>query len=187
MLKKLLLSIFLSTALSYAVVENDIQQTMVTKVKSLTTILNNKSDSDEVRKLKVMLLVEDIFDYKIMARISLGKYWKKLTKDQRAVYVEKFTIKLQDSYYDKIKLYTNQKITFFPIEKPKKTRIVLKSILKGDADDYKITYKFYKQKKKDNWFIYDINIVGISILKTYRNQYVTYLKTHNFNELIDSM
>lgn len=187
MIKKLIFSIILTTAISNAVVESEIQPTMVTKVKNLTTILNNKSDSEEVRKLKVVLLSEDIFDYKIMARISLGKFWKKLPKEQKNVFVSKFKTKLQDSYYDKIKMYTNQKITFFPIEKTKKNRIVLKSILKGDADDYKITYKFYKQKKKDNWLIYDINLVGISILKSYRNQYVTYLKTHNFNELIDSM
>ena len=51
-----------------------------------------------------------------------------------------------------------------------------------------ISYKFYKPKRlkmdKDSWLIYDVVILGVSILKTDKAQFREFLQTKTIKELM---
>jgi len=38
-----------------------------------------------------------------------------------------------------------------------------------------------------SWFIYDVNLVGVSIIQTYRKQFSEFLKTKSFDQLLKSL
>ena len=44
---------------------------------------------------------------------------------------------------------------------------------------------FYKKKQNNQWYIYDVELVGVSIIQTYRKQFSEFLKTKTVKELID--
>ena len=52
-----------------------------------------------------------------------------------------------------------------------------------------IVYKFHKPKEKvrtkENWLIYDVEILGVSILKTDIAQFKEFLHTKSITELMD--
>ena len=54
-----------------------------------------------------------------------------------------------------------------------------------------IVYKFYKPKKpisgKDKWLIYDVEILGVSILKTDKAQFREFLQTKTIFELMKEL
>jgi phospholipid transport system substrate-binding protein len=54
-----------------------------------------------------------------------------------------------------------------------------------------ITYKYYKPKRpkkdKDEWLVYDVEILGVSVLKSDRAQFKEYLVNHTFAELMQSL
>jgi phospholipid transport system substrate-binding protein len=47
-------------------------------------------------------------------------------------------------------------------------------------------YKFRKHKKR-GWLVYDVNILGVSFIQTYRSQFAGVLKTKTMDELIEDL
>ena len=184
---KIVLLMLLSTALLFGVEKSQIRTTMVSKVSKITTILRNKSYPMSKKEQMIFKIVDGIFSYKTMSKISLGKHWKTHTAIQKNQFEQKSEHKLKQSYFDKVKLYSNQKIVFQNIKETKKNRIVLASDLVAKDENHKIIYKFFKEKKTSNWLIYDVNLMGVSIIQTYRKQFAGFLKTKSFEKLLQTL
>lgn len=187
MLKKLLLLSLLSIGFLYGVEENKIQSVMIVKVKKALSILQNKAFSQKNKEKKSIAIMDNIFDYKTMSKISLGKQWRKLTEKQKKQFTIAFEKKLKQSYIDKLKLYTNQKVVSKGLTKVKSNRITLKNDIVGKNETYAIVYLFFKHKTKNDWLIYDVKLAGVSVIQTYRKQFSAFLKTKSFNQLLKSL
>ena len=187
MLKKIILSTLVSCSLLFAIEEGNIKSEMDSKIQTITKILQNKSLSLESKKEQIAPTVDTLFDYKTMAKISLAREWKKLSSSQQEQFTQKFEQKLKNSYFEKLELYTDQKVVVKNLEKPKATRIYLHTEIIGTEENYEIIYKFYKVKKSNDWKIYDVDITGVSIIQTYRKQFSEFLKTKSFDELLTSL
>ena len=65
----------------------------------------------------IIKAVKDLFDFEKMAKLSLGKkYWKQMNDLQQAKFLELFVKKLQNSYLDKLDLYTDEKVVIKSVE-----------------------------------------------------------------------
>ena len=75
------------------------------------------------------------------------------------------------------------------IRQPKKNRIYLETDLVSKDENLGIVYKFYKPKKRDEdkdlWLIYDVEIMGVSILKADKAQFKEFLQTKSVKDLMD--
>ena len=187
MLKKILLILLLSIISSHAIEEQNIQKVMDSKVRKVLLVLKDKTLSQKQKEQKSIRVIDDVFDYRTMAQISLGKRWKSLTKNEKTQFINAFEKKIKHSYLDKLKLYNNQKVIIKDLKKIKHNRITLETQIIGHDGTYKVIYLFYKKKKKNHWFIYDVNLVGVSIIQTYRKQFSEFLKTKLFKQLIESL
>ncbi len=167
----------------FAIEENKIKDIMKEKIDSVIVILQKKEDSKEVKTSKIFTIMDPFFDYKIMSQISLGRDWNILTSKEKEEFIKAFELKLKNSYIDKLDLYTDQEIEIHSLEKLNPKRIKLLTYLIGKDDKYEIEYKFYKNEK-DDWLIYDVNIIGVSIMQTYRQQFAGYLKNNSFKDLL---
>lgn len=170
-----------------ALEEAAIKPEMTKKINEATVILQNKDLSTKEKGEQIISLLNNVFDYKLMSRLSLGKKWKSLSNNQKNEFTNIFTQKLKSSYIDKLDLYTDQKIKILDLEKSKSTRAVLHSEIIGKDDIYHIEYKFYKNKKTNDWLIYDVDIVGVSLIQTYRKQFSSFLKDKSFEDLITNL
>ena len=186
MIRKSLLVFFLSLTFLMGIEESQIDYTMENKTKTITSILKTSLSSQQ-KKQKIVDSVEGLFDYDTMARISLGTMWKSLSSLEKQTFTVAFKKKLQQTYYSNLELYTDQEITNNPLQKIKSNRITVKSDVKGKDKVYELIYKFHKEKGGNNWLIYDVEIDGVSIIQSHRNQHREFLKTKSFNELIQSL
>lgn len=184
MLKNILFVLIFSLSSLFAIQQEQIKDTMNKKINEVLTTLQNKELTKDQKAKDVISIMDSSFDYKIMSMLSLGKKWKALSKDEKSLFTKTFEQKLKNSYVEKLDLYTNQKIEIKNLEKVK-SRLVLKTELLGQDENFKIDYKFYKNKKKQEWFIYDVDIIGVSIIQTYRKQFSEFLKNKSFNDLIE--
>ncbi|MEJ2498982.1 MAG: ABC transporter substrate-binding protein [Sulfurovaceae bacterium] len=112
---------------------------------------------------------------------------KSLTKKQQAQKIfslldEVFDKKLKHSYVDKLALYDNQKVVVLGLKDYQKNRLQLQTELIGKGETYPINYNFYNDK--GNWKIYDVDISGVSIIQTYRQQFSGLLKEKSFQEIL---
>ncbi|MEN8726746.1 MAG: ABC transporter substrate-binding protein [Sulfurovum sp.] len=187
MLKKILILLLLSVASLNAIEEQNIQKVMDTKVRQVLDVLKNKTLSQQQKDTKNVRIVDEVFDYNIMSQISLGKRWKSLTKNEKTQFSKAFEKKIKHSYLDKLRLYNNEKVIIKKLKKVKPTRITLETLVIGVDDTYKVIYLFYKKKQNNQWYIYDVELVGVSIIQTYRKQFSEFLKTKSVKQLIESL
>ena len=187
MLKKLILLPLISFSFLFAIDEANIKSEMSSKIQEITTILQDKTLSSETKKERISPTLDTVFDYKTMSKISLGKTWKKLSEEEKESFTSSFEHKLKTSYFEKLELYTDQKVLVKELEKVKSNRIHLHSDIVGVEETYEVIYKFYKAKNSNDWLIYDVEITGVSIIQTYRKQFAEFLKTKSFNELLESL
>ena len=187
MLKKIILLLLLAAVSLYAVEESNIQKVMDEKVRQVLNNLKNKSLSQSQKDQVNVRIIDDVFDYDIMSQISLGKKWKSLTKNEKIEFSKAFEKKIKHSYLDKLRLYNNEKVIIKNLQKVKSNRITLETQVIGLDDTYKVIYLFYKQKQTNQWYIYDVELVGVSIIQTYRKQFSEFLKTKSIQQLIRSL
>lgn len=180
------LALLLNTSL-FAISEADIKHEMEVRISKVLQILAQEDINNDFHSKKVFEVFDSMFDFKVMSLISLGKNYKKLNLQEKESFQKAFELKLKKSFQSKLDLYTNQKMNINEIIKIKKNRLKLLTQLVGDSDTYSIVYKFHKEKNIDNWLIYDVSIINVSILSTYRKQFKAYLKNNNIEALIKKL
>jgi phospholipid transport system substrate-binding protein len=187
LIKKIILLGLLSLSPLLAVEEANIKSEMSSIITNITQTIQNKSFTLEQKKELIIPLVDGIFNYQTMSKIALGKIWKTLSATQKNDFTQRFEKKLQDSYFEKLELYTNEKILVKRLEKVKATRIKLHAEIIGAENTYELIYKFYKVKNSNDWLVYDVEMTGVSIIQTYRKQFSQFLQTKSFSALLNSL
>jgi len=185
-LKSILYAIVFTLMLPPTAMSDDkssVRELIKSKLDAVTSVLQKKDRVKEAKNKEILEIVMPIFDFSLMARLTLGqKYWPGLSEEKKERFTELFVKRLQDSYLEKLTLYTgDEKIIFKdPVSSKKKIHIPTELI----AQDNKISmlYKFYKSK--NDWKIYDVEIEGVSIVQTYRSQFDQILGRGSIDDLL---
>ncbi|MDX1809555.1 MAG: ABC transporter substrate-binding protein [Sulfurospirillaceae bacterium] len=171
----------------FALSENQIQSFMKTNINEAVKLIKESKQTKEnkdVLSKKIFKLFDPVFDYKLMARLSIGgETWRELSQKQKEEFTQKFTKRLKESYKSKLDKYDNQEIIVKGVDKIKENRIHLLTQIEGKKEKYDIVYKFYKTRD-NQWYIYDVDVLGVSVIQTYRSQFSDELKKYSFNELL---
>lgn len=184
-LKLLLVMVFTITS-AFALKKDEIKSQMTAKIDNVLLILEKKELTTAQKGEEIIKIIDDVFDYGLMARISLGKEtWNSLSEEKQKEFTEVFEKKLKKSYVEKLELYNDQKVKIVDLLPYKGSRLQLETELVGKDEVYKINYNFYNKSKDDNqWLIYDVDLVGVSIIQTYRQQFSGLLKEKTFDEML---
>ncbi len=175
------LVLFLTT-FSYA--DQSLKVSMDTKIHKALNILKEKNLSDREKANRIFKMFDKMFDYNLMARLSLGRSeWYSINDEQKKSYVKAFIKLLKESFIEKLKLYNNQDIVVKDFLKTKRGRGILKTVIVGKKDSVKVDYKFYLSKKR-GWIIYDVVIADVSIIQSYRRQFADILQNNSFDEFL---
>jgi len=168
--------------------QQKVQDLFLQKIEEVTNIVSDKGLSKEDRNAQIVKVLEPIFDFEIMAKLSLGKKWGLLSSEEKIKFVDLYVSRMKQSYSSKLDEYSGEKFEVVEIQQPKPNRIVLNSNLVSTEKKFDVLYKFYKPKalkeNKESWLIYDVEILGISILKTDKAQFKEYLQTNSVNDLM---
>lgn len=183
----LLMLALLSSHSLLAIEEHDISTFMQSNIDLATTILRDKKIQKPEKTEKLYVIFDSIFDYTLMAQLALGgKQWAALQPSKQTEFTKLFEQKLKTSYMEKLDLYTDEKIVIKNLEKIKDARIHLTTHLMKNSEVYEIIYKFYKDKN-GGWMIYDVDILGVSIIQTYRTQFADILTKEPFEKLLEKL
>ena len=157
------------------------------KVDIVINILKDKSLSKNEKKEGILETIDGLFDFSLMARLSLGKkHWKSLSKAKRKEFSELFVERLKLSYLEKLDLYTDEEVVVDEARMTKKNRVEVLTYLVTKDDKKEMIYKLYKTKKK-GWRVYDVDVLGVSIVQTYRSQFSGVLKKETMEQLMERM
>ncbi len=187
-MKKLLSILFITFIFNSPLIADNMEEVnslLKDSVGKVIALLQDSTLERENKKEEVMKIIHPVFDFPLMAKLSLGrKFWSTLNREQKSEFTSLFIKQLEDSYFNKAIMFSDQKLTFeTPIKSGKKVHILTNII----SPDKTITmfYKFYN--KKGLWKIYDLEINEISIVKSYGSQYTQALNKGSVEELLVKM
>ncbi len=141
---------------------------------------------------KLYAMVEEqvlpYFDFSVMARSVLGRYWREANETQRARFTAAFRELLVRTYATALLKYTDEEVVFLPYTgKPgDRTALVRTEVRRGGgAPPIPIHYGFYHGPA--GWKVYDITIEGVSIVTSYRASYAEKIQKEGLEALIASI
>ena len=196
-MKRLLLSTLLSIA-SISIAQAKIDTTIMDPYQ-LTNEISQKLFSD-IRDNQNMITVEPNYLRKIVKEdlipyvhvnyagsLILGQEYKNTTPADK----ERFFIVLKDyfeqSYAQMLTLYKNQTIT---IDKGKigDSNIATVGVnIQQDSGNTKLNFKWRKNSKTQEWQTYDIDVEGVSMVETKRNEWLPIIRKNGIDKLINRL
>jgi len=155
---------------------------------TVTEVLGYLKDDDleqEEKKAKVLEVGEPFFDFALMGKLVLGpKHWPELDETQREEYLRLFVKQLQGSFFEKVDLLSDETVEFGePRRHQNKYHVPTYLLSKGER--HEILYKLYE--KDGRWRVYDVEIEGVSLVKTYKTHYGRFLRKGSFEDLLDKL
>jgi len=153
------------------------------KLQQVLVHLRNKALAKQERNDKILEIVNESFDFKLMAMLSLGKKHRaRLSKEEHGRYIKLFTRHLQNTYLDKLDLYTDEELVMNPpVQVKKKVHILTEMV--SDDNRIGILYKLYHSKKR-GWQIYDVEVEGVSLIRSYKSQFNEELQKSSVSDFL---
>lgn len=155
------------------------------KLNQVFEVLQKTDLEQQAKSKEIEEIVTPMFDFQLMARLSLGReQWTKLSKENRERFTSLFISNLRGSYLNRITAYTDETVTYEPpVKVDEKTHIPTYLISKGKKIEMR--YKFYQSNGQ--WKIYDLEIQGVSIIRSYLAQFKEILQKGTFDDLLLKM
>ena len=180
-----LLSLLLVCQFAVAADDTSAEAVLKKNLAAVFAVLENKDLGQETKSKEIVDIVTPMFDFSLMAKLTLGKkYWSGLTEEQKERFTQLFIKRLRTSYLGRLTLYTDEKVVYEPpVEKNRKVHIP--TYLASKDRKITILYKFYDSEP--GWKIYDLEIQGVSIIRSYRAQFDQILQRGTFEDLLAKM
>lgn len=136
-------------------------------------------------------LVDDIVmphvDFRRMTALAVGRPWREATPAQRDQLMELFRTLLIRTYSGALSQVGDQKVQMKPFRaSPSDTDVIVRSeVVQPGRESAQLDYRL--RKTGDAWKIYDVNVLGIWLVETYRTQFAQEASSGGIDGLIRSL
>ena len=155
-----------------------------TVVDQVIEVLRQGELQGEARRKVLSELIRSRFDFYIMSQRTLGQYWKQATAQEQAEFVRLFSDLLEASYTGRIEAYNDETVAYHS-EKIDGSRAVVATVVQSNNAEIPIDYRMVKQG--NDWFVYDVLVEDISLIKNYRSTYGEIVRKEGYAGLFERM
>ena len=181
----LFLGLFLTSLLAKAVDTKAINfveklaNTIITDVLKSTDTTEKKTERFEKHFLEAL-------DTQSIGKFVLGRYWRTASHTEREQFLDAFTDMALKSWADKFDMYNGQEIIFIDARPAEgENQVYVNSQIKNDPNPVEVIWRV--RNKNGTYKIVDIIIEGVSMVLSYRNEYMAYLQNHSLSELTERL
>jgi phospholipid transport system substrate-binding protein len=154
-------------------------------INEVLAILNNPALQAPSHRAQKVDLVEKAaarhFNYREMARQSLGNTWNTLNQSQQDEFVKNFSGLLKASFACRLDEFTKAGVAYQP-EILKANHAEVPIVILRPNDKIPVSFRMLKEPK--GWMTYDLLIEGVSLADNYRGQFTRVIQGSSFNELL---
>lgn len=152
------------------------------------TILQDSKDAGETERARRRGMLRDVlslqFDFKEMARMSLGTHWNRQPARQQE-FVSIFTDFVENSYVSKMESLKDTKVLYLREYVDREFAQVDTKIVPNSGDGVPVHYKLHLIGGE--WKIYDVVVENISLVENYRSQFNRILNIATFDDLLKKL
>jgi len=183
-----MLIVFLSVESNIASSNNDPQLQLKDSIDEILAILQSKElmgpEKQDERKQRILKVVNRIFDFRGMARSSLGQSWNNITAAEQNRFVSLFARLVEKRYIGKIDAYHDQEVIYKEKRVKNDRARVYTAILDKDVE---IPIDYSMEREHDKWLIMDLRIENVSLVANYRRDFNSIIRKENFSGLIEKI
>jgi len=141
-------------------------------------------EKKDERKQRILAVVNRMFDFRGMARSSLGQNWNNLTAEERDRFVSLFASLVEQRYIGKIDAYSNQKVIYKNQRVRNNKARVYTAIIDKDLE---IPIDYSLQMSQGKWLIKDLKIENVSLIANYRRDFNSIIRKEQFAGLVEKI
>ncbi len=138
-------------------------------------------DQKKERIERLKEIINPIFDYKEMARRSLGRHWRRRSPEEQEEFTTLFRAFLEKIYSDRVDVYDGEKVTFGRETIDQDYAQVESTVINAKGEESSIVYRLRHTDEK--WKVYDAVVENISIVNNYRSQFDRVISKSSFENL----
>ncbi len=155
-------------------------------IEKALDILNNPAyqgpGQKETRRRLVKAIVDRRFDYREMAKRSLGNAWNRISSAQKEEFVRLFAELLEASYSDKIDRYAKHVKIDYTGQSEDDGYAEVRTVVVRPNDRVPLSYRLLNESGR--WMVYDVVIEGVSLVSNYRSQFHRVISESSYAELV---
>lgn len=157
----------------------------------LETAKNDKAIQGGNQKRVLELVETQILphvDFQRMTALAAGRYWREATPEQQKVLTEQFRDLLVYTYSGAITQIRDQKLEFKPMRaEPSDTEVEVRSQVVQPRGGEPIQLNYRLAKMPSGWKIYDVNVLGVWLVETYRGNFAAEISKGGIDGLIKTL
>jgi len=156
-----------------------------TTVDAIIDVLRQDLPAD-VKEAKISSMIKENFDLRTMAQGILATNWKKASDEEKKRFQELFTQLIETTYSDRMDQYTydNEEVKYLS-EKIKGRKALVETVVVTSSAEIPVEYKLVN--KGSGWRAYDVQVEGVSLIRTYRDSYKEIVKKEGISGLLAKM
>jgi phospholipid transport system substrate-binding protein len=185
LLSLFILVVFIFNAGTFAAASRNPMEQLQQSVGEILKILRSEElkrpERKDERKQLILNVINGMFDFRGMARSSLGQSWNNLTPEEKDMFVGLFTSLVEQRYIGKVDSYNEQKVVY-------KKQLVKgdKAMIYTDIVDKELETPIVYRLQANNgkWLIYDMKIENVSLIVNYRRDFDSIIRKEQFAGLV---
>lgn len=163
-------------------------------VKRIATDVLDAVKADSAIQAGDVGRITALVDSKIMPNVNftrmtasaVGRFWRQATPDQQKRLQDEFKTLLVRTYSGALGEVKDQTLSFRPFRgKPEDTEVVVRSEVRGRGEPIQLDYRL--EKTPAGWKIYDLNVLGVWLVETYRTQFAQEINAKGLDGLIAAL
>jgi len=142
---------------------------------------------------KIMALVDSKImpnvNFQRMTAAAVGPAWRQATPEQQKRLQEEFKTLLVRTYSGALSQVDDQVISVKPLRaSPDDKELVVRTEIRGRGDPIQLDYRLEKTPGQGaGWKIYNLNVLGVWLVETYRSQFAQEINAKGVDGLIASL
>jgi phospholipid transport system substrate-binding protein len=119
----------------------------------------------------------------------VGPAWREATPQQRERLQQEFKTLLVRTYSGALSQISDESVSMKPLRAaPTDTDVIVRSEIRGRGDPIQLDYRLEKTPGVGaGWKIYNLNVLGVWLVETYRSQFAQEVNTKGIDGLIASL
>lgn len=128
-------------------------------------------------------------DFRRMTAAAVGPAWRQATPEQQKRLQDEFKTLLVRTYAGALAQVNDQTVTVKPLRAdPADTEVIVRSEVRGRGDPIQLDYRLEKTPGQGaGWKIYNLNVLGVWLVDTYRSQFAQEINARGVDGLIASL
>ncbi len=158
----------------------------------LETIKNDKAirggDMAKVIALVDSRIMPNV-NFQRMTASAVGPAWRQATPEQQKRLQEEFKTLLVRTYAGALAQVSDQSIDMKPLRSsPEDKEVLVRSEIKGSGEAIQLEYRLEKTPGQGaGWRIYNLNVLGVWLVETYRSQFASEINAKGIDGLISTL